>query len=86
MTDKGNSSREVFRFSFSKKTHQDVIDAIESVPRPFRSEFIARAVRHMLGNMNSVFFGTGSTDYSAVNQKHKAKAGGEIDISKTFKF
>ena len=90
--DSGNNggkapSREVFRFSFSKRTHQDVIDMIESIPRPFRSEYVAKAIRYMAANMEAVFVEKKSHTETVFEQSSIGKQQAEkVDLSKTFKF
>jgi len=39
------SARRLFRFSLEENVYKDVIEVIESIPKPFRGHFIAEAIR-----------------------------------------
>ena len=39
------SPKRLFRFSLDEKVYKDVIEVIESIPKPFRGHFIAESIR-----------------------------------------
>ena len=39
------SAKRLFKFTLDEKVYKDVIEAIESIPKPFRGYFIAESIR-----------------------------------------
>jgi len=47
---KNEEARKMFRVSFHKKEHKDVIDIIERSPKTLRCELVAEAIRYFWNN------------------------------------
>lgn len=49
-------SRIVFRFSFDRKHHADVISILESVPKSMRTAFVVEAIRFVSSRLVEIPF------------------------------
>ena len=42
---KTKQMRKAYRFTLDKKRHAEIISILDSIPKPFRTEFIAESIR-----------------------------------------